>query len=245
MNRDDQAPVADQQRAARRLFHQPDAPRHWLVTQPHLATHATHGDALPLSAQDELLKRFDIHIKTNCQSLERLRMKPELAPELVEYKAVDYTLIKNFFARNHRLVCKSWQELLQGRAAWHLVALKERYCFHRKEDDGSFTIDWQREDDQPRLLRALRDEYAVICHFRACDLYNAWDYVCPSGQRYPVHMPCQHCGYLFPGSNVVLQPGSSLSAGRSFVWTCEDCEADGGLCAEACMVSYRTKWRKS
>ena len=64
MNRDDQAPVADQQRAARRLFHQPDAPRHWLVTQPHLATHATHGDALPLSAQDELLKRFDIHIKS-------------------------------------------------------------------------------------------------------------------------------------------------------------------------------------
>ena len=52
--------------------------------------------------------------------------------------------------------------------------------------DGSFTIDWQREDDQPRLLRALRDEYAVFCHFRACDLYNVWDYVWPSGERYPV-----------------------------------------------------------
>ena len=51
--------------------------------------------------------------------------------------------------------------------------------------DQSSTMDWRREDDQPRLLRAMRDEYAVFCHFRACDLYNVWDYVWPSGERYP------------------------------------------------------------
>ena len=46
-------------------------------------------------------------------------------------------------------------------------------------------------------------------------------------------LPCQHCGYLFPESTVVSQLGSSRVAGRSFVWSCEHCEADGGLCAEA------------
>ena len=60
----DQAPVAVQQQAARRLFDRPDAPRRWLVTEPHLATHATRGDVLPLSAQEEILERFDIHSKT-------------------------------------------------------------------------------------------------------------------------------------------------------------------------------------
>ena len=92
--------------------------------------------------------------------MERLGMKPELAPELVEYCGVDYLIVWDFCHRNPPFVCKSWQELLQGRVAWHLVALKERYCFHC------------REDDQPCWLRALRDEYAVICDFRACDLYN-------------------------------------------------------------------------
>ena len=60
----DQAPVAVQQQAARRLFDRLDAPRRWLVTEPHLATHATRGDVLPLSAQEEILERFDIHSKT-------------------------------------------------------------------------------------------------------------------------------------------------------------------------------------
>ena len=35
-----------------------------LVTEPHLATHAPRGDVLPLSAQEEILERFDIHSKT-------------------------------------------------------------------------------------------------------------------------------------------------------------------------------------
>ena len=90
---------------------------------------------------------------------------------------------------------------------------------HENQRNGVAMLGWLREDDQPRLLRALRDEHAVICKFRACDLYNVWDYVRPSGEWYPVQLPCQHCGCLFPEPNVVLQPGSSLSAGRSLMWS--------------------------
>ena len=39
-------------------------PRDIHFGEPHLATHATRGDVLPLSAQEEILERFDIHSKT-------------------------------------------------------------------------------------------------------------------------------------------------------------------------------------
>ena len=29
-------------------------------------------------------------------------------------------------------------------------------------------------NDQPRLLKVLREEYAVFCDFKACDLHNVW-----------------------------------------------------------------------
>ncbi len=45
------------------VFVEKNKKRRWLDTEPHLATHATRGDVLPLSAQEEILERFDIHSK--------------------------------------------------------------------------------------------------------------------------------------------------------------------------------------
>ena len=61
------------------------------------------------------------------QSLERLRIKPELALELLPYRSMEYQLLCDFFVRIPRRVSKSWQELMQGRAATYLVSMKARY----------------------------------------------------------------------------------------------------------------------
>ena len=100
------------------------------------------------------------------------------------------------------------------------------------------------------------------CDFPTVQLQNVWDYVAPPGKSYCAVMPCDTCGYLFPDTTVVTREvigphadlhlfhagaddGSRVRGERTLVWVCEHCIADGDICQEACLLSYRTKWRQS
>ena len=157
-----------------------------------------------------------------------------------EYKGVSCSVVWDFFQRNPLRVFESWQLLLQGRVATYLVELKARYPYI-----GPRCIYWNGMHHQPFLRKKLWEEFAVRCDFQASDLYKVWDYVCRPDEPYAAVMPCSKCGYLFPEPKVVVERGYSRNRDGAFVWTCEYCVADGGLCKEACILSYRTKWRQT
>ena len=74
-----------------------------------------------------------------------------------------------------------------------------------------------------------------------------WSDVAPAARG--VHetsmvMSCSTCGYLFPDTSVYIGRGHQWNREGAFVWTCMYCLDDGGLCREACVLSYRTKWRQ-
>ena len=86
--------------------------------------------------------------------------------------------------------------------------------------------------------------YAVQCDFRSSDLQHVWAHVCHRGEPYAAVMSCRTCGYLVPDTSVYIGPGHQKNREGAFVWTCMYCLDDGGLCREACVLSYRTKWRQ-
>ena len=187
--------------------------------------------------------------------------------------SVSQNLVRNFLKDHPCRVVSHWEQMLQGSVLAVLREIKNRYTggemcptcvsgattccildtdllLRDREDREDrnlqhLRIHYTHRKDQAFFVQYLWDEYGVRCDFPAGDLYNVWDYVCDINKPHGALMPCRACGYTFPESDVFLQEGTRRNREAAFVWECEWCVGDGGICAEAARESFRTRWRQN